>query len=135
MEPLTTTPDFEGVSSTPGHAPSGEADPQRKRHQSEFHAQRPSPSRYLPGSSARDDFDLRRQMSAERLAASTASTMVAATGGVSGGGDSPSVPATPTANGPENVGKLESLLDEQKKSGSKKPDLCACWCSGWAEVT
>ncbi len=34
----------------------------------------------------------------------------------------------------EGEGRLEKLLREQKESTVKKPDLCACWCSGWAEV-
>ena len=44
----------------------------RLRHQSEFHAQKPSPSRYVPGSSARDDYDLRRQLSVEKLSSPAA---------------------------------------------------------------
>lgn len=34
------------------------------------------------------------------------------------------------------MGHLEVLMKEQKEKGAmtKKPDLCSCWCSGWAEV-
>ena len=34
------------------------------------------------------------------------------------------------------MGKLETLMREQKEKGAatKKPDLCSCWCSGWAEI-
>ena len=39
-----------------------------------------------------------------------------------------------TATVQEPIGKLETALDDQKKNEAKKPDLCACWCSGWAEV-
>ena len=87
----------------------------RVRHQSEFHAQKPSPSRYVPGSSARDDYDLRRQLSVEKLSAAP----------------------TPEAGGSlTEMGQLEALMKEQKEKGTetKKPDLCSCWCSGWAEI-
>lgn len=98
----------------------------RVRHQSEFHVQKPSPSRYLPGSSAKDDFDLRRQMSSERISSYTGGTAAGTGSNREGQG--------------EEMGKLEKLLKEQKENGSgggvaKKPETCACWCSGWAEVT
>ena len=98
-----------------GMNPADPEDPNgvRVRHQSEFHAQKPSPSRYVPGSSARDDFDLRRQLSVEKLS---------------------SAPATEESL--TEMGKLEALMKEQKEKGAvtKKPDLCSCWCSGWAEI-
>ena len=90
----------------------------RLRHQSEFHAQKPSPSRYVPGSSARDDYDLRRQLSVEKLSAPAAATQ------------------PPPSESLTEMGKLETLMREQKEKGAatKKPDLCSCWCSGWAEI-
>lgn len=138
MEPLllrTTAHDVEPLRQTDFEVPAAAAaaaDPSndtaaaasgdfRRRHQSEFHSQRPSPSRYLPGSSARDDYDLRRQMSAERLSQGARGE------DVSSSSKDPTKPV-------EIPGKLESLLDEQKQTVAKKPDLCACWCSGWAEV-
>ena len=91
----------------------------RVRHQSEFHAQKPSPSRYVPGSSAKDDYDLRRQLSVERLSSAPQAA-----------------PLTEAGDPLTEMGKLEALMREQKEKGAatKKPDLCSCWCSGWAEI-
>ncbi len=30
--------------------------------------------------------------------------------------------------------QLEELLKKQKENEKKKPEMCACWCTGWAEV-
>ena len=30
--------------------------------------------------------------------------------------------------------ELESLISRQRGIAKKKPELCACWCSGWAEI-
>jgi tuberous sclerosis protein 2 len=34
----------------------------------------------------------------------------------------------------ESICELEKLMNKQKETTKKKPELCACWCSGWAEV-
>ncbi len=98
----------------------------RVRHQSEFHAQKPSPSRYQPGSSARDDYDLRRQMSIEKLSGSSDIA-------------SSSVPDRMLPPEEEQQAREEDELsklfkDQKERSPTKKPDPCSCWCSGWAEV-
>ena len=36
-------------------------------------------------------------------------------------------------NSNENC-ELESLINRQREDAKKKPELCACWCSGWAEI-
>ncbi len=98
----------------PASVPSSvDADDARKRHQSEFQAHRPSPSRYLPGASAKEDFDLRRQLSTEKL--STRSSAA-------------------TEAKEEGSAKLAGALQEQRDSAPRKPEPCACWCTGWAEV-
>lgn len=92
----------------------------RKRHQSEFQVQRPSPSRYLPGNSAKDDYIMRRQMSVETL---------------QGGGSDTGLGKPDSTVATEEMGKLEKVLAQQKEEAQKKPEMCSCWCSGWAEVT
>ncbi len=93
----------------------GSADP-RRRHQSEFHPQRPSPSRYKPGASAREDFDLRRQLSAEKIV------------------KPPEATASASTKADAAAAKLETALNEQKGPEQRKPDPCGCWCTGWAEI-
>ena len=34
----------------------------------------------------------------------------------------------------EETCELENLINRQRETHKKKPELCACWCSGWAEV-
>lgn len=34
----------------------------------------------------------------------------------------------------EEMSQLEALLKKQQENEQKKPELCACWCTGWAEV-
>ncbi len=94
----------------------------RRRHQSEFQAHRPGPSRYMPGASAKEDFDLRRQLSAEKLGSEETGSATEAS--AKEGHNSKGIPA-----------KLESVLQGQKESDSQKSTaLCACWCTGWAEI-
>ncbi|TRY76727.1 hypothetical protein TCAL_07432 [Tigriopus californicus] len=116
-----TQPEESSSSGTFIQSPEGEISNVRKRHQSEFQAQRPSPSRYLPGSSARDDFDLRRQVSAERISSQLSNPV-------------PSQQVPQPSDSENDVGLLESLMKEQKGQEIRKPDLCACWCNGWAEI-
>ena len=75
----------------------------------------------MPGSSAKDDFDLRRQLSAEKL--TNPNGEVGATESIS-----------ESANEEKEKGELETALQEQKVNEVKKPELCACWCTGWAEI-
>jgi hypothetical protein len=35
----------------------------------------------------------------------------------------------------ENLSELEVLLKKQKESEKRKAEICACWCTGWAEVS
>ena len=35
----------------------------------------------------------------------------------------------------ENLSQLEQLLNKQKENEKRKPEICACWCTGWAEVS
>ena len=34
----------------------------------------------------------------------------------------------------EDLTNLENLLENQKEEDRKAPELCACWCNGWAEI-
>ena len=47
----------------------------------------------------------------------------------------PQPPRPPVSSKPpEQMTNLETLMDKQKDQDKKKPDLCSCWCTGWAEV-
>ncbi len=32
------------------------------------------------------------------------------------------------------MSQLEALFKKQQENEQKKAELCACWCTGWAEV-
>ena len=50
--------------------------------------------------------------------------------------DPPLSPLNKTSSTAEELSKMESLAASvhPREGKDKKPEPCACWCSGWAEV-